>query len=109
MQEYKVIVNNEGTIHWYNKEGQRHREDGPAIECVNGTKAWYNNGKQHREDGPAVEYANGDKSWYLDDVKYTEEKWKRKVGKHTITLDGQTVEISAESYENLKDLFKKDI
>ena len=39
--------------------------DGPAIEWVNGDKAWYLNGEYHREDGPAVEYANGDKEWWL--------------------------------------------
>jgi len=82
MQEYKVEVYDNGTTHWYNLEGQLHREDGAAIE-----------------------YADGYKAWYLDGVKYTEEGWKRKVEKHTITIDGKTVEVSAESYENLKKLF----
>ena len=46
--------------------GKLHREDGPAVEYANGSKAWYLNGKLHREDGPAVEYSNGDKEWWID-------------------------------------------
>ena len=49
--------------------GKPHREDGPAIECADGTKEWYLNGKRHREDGPAVEWADGTKEWWLNDVK----------------------------------------
>ena len=45
-----------------------HREDGPAVEYVNGDKYWYTNGKCHREDGPAVEDADGSKLWYINDV-----------------------------------------
>ena len=49
----------------YSKNGKLHREDGPAIERVNGDKAYYVNDKLHREDGPAVEYSNGYKVyWY---------------------------------------------
>lgn len=57
--------------HWgveYRKTNNKlHREDGPAIEESNGTKAWYINGKLHREDGPALEHAYGCKSWYKYD------------------------------------------
>lgn len=49
-----------------NADGDFHREDGPALEYVNGDKFWYLNGKMHREDGPAVAYADGDKEWYLN-------------------------------------------
>jgi len=44
------------------------------VFCVNrfGDKCWYFNGQRHREDGPAVEYANGDKEWYLNGKKYSE-------------------------------------
>ena len=54
-----------GGKYWYLNENL-HREDGPAVEYVNGTKFWYLNGKRHREDGPAVEYADGGKEWYLN-------------------------------------------
>ena len=44
--------------------GKYHREDGPAIECANGTRWWYLHGKNHREDGPAVEWYTGTREWY---------------------------------------------
>ena len=44
----------------------------------NGDKAWYLNGELHREDGPAVECV-GDKYWYLNDTEYTEAEWKAKL------------------------------
>ena len=92
-----------GTVRWY-KDGQFHREDGPAVEWNSGTKAWYLNdklhredgpaviipdgydqwwlnGQQHREDGPAVEYANGDMEWYLKGIEYTEEQFNQWLAK----------------------------
>jgi hypothetical protein len=33
---------------------------------VNGHKVWYHNYKMHREDGPAVEYVDGSKEWWID-------------------------------------------
>ncbi len=53
-----------GNVHYYNEQDRFHREDGPAIECINGDKHWYQNGKLHREDGPAIEWYDGDKEWY---------------------------------------------
>ena len=35
------------------------------------------NGKLHREDGPAVECAYGYKAWYLNGKEVTEEEHKR--------------------------------
>ena len=64
MKTYKVIIHENGTIRWANAQGQFHRDEGPAIECADGTKYWYQNDKRHRLDGPAVEYKNGDKCWY---------------------------------------------
>jgi len=73
-----------------------HREDGPAIECKQGYKAWYLygefhregnlpavinsngskwyyvHGKLHREDGPAVEYSDGDKYYFLNGKELSE-------------------------------------
>ena len=53
-------------IEYYNDEGQKHREDGPAVEYSNGHKEWWMNDQLHREDGPAIEYSNGYKCWYLN-------------------------------------------
>ena len=73
MKEYKVTVDKYGTIRWYNENGKRHREGGPAIEWANGTKKWYINGECHREDGPAVEWADGTKRWYINDELHRED------------------------------------
>lgn len=65
---------------WY-KNGQLHREGGPAIKEANGNKWWYKNGQLHREDGLAIDILNGGKAWYLNDKKYgdnndfTNESW----------------------------------
>lgn len=50
--------------------GQRHRDDGPAVEWFSiGYKlpyrAWYIDGLLHRENGPVIERSNGVNSWYL--------------------------------------------
>jgi hypothetical protein len=90
MQTYKVTVDYDKNICWYNDKenrhrldgpaveyadghkewwvnGKLHRLDGPAVECTDGSKSWYVDGKLHRLDGPAIEYADGDKEWYVDD------------------------------------------
>ena len=52
-----VIEYLNGDKEWF-KNGERHRENGPAIEWKNGDKFWYKNNKLHREDGPAKEFVN---------------------------------------------------
>ena len=69
---YTVKEFENGTKHWY-KDGELHREDGPAIEWKNGYKLWYKDGKQHRENGPAIEFVNGDKHWLKDDKLHRED------------------------------------
>ena len=44
----------------------QHREDGPAIEDVDGNKEWFLNGARHRLDGPAVVYPGGFGLWYVN-------------------------------------------
>lgn len=70
----------------YFKNGLHHREDGPAVEFMSGTKYWYINGLYHREDGPAREFYNGNsKNWYYRgkcfgyNNAFTIETWKEKV------------------------------
>jgi hypothetical protein len=68
MKNLYVIKNKQGIFYYKDPEYTiLHREDGPAIEYVNGRKEWYLNGERHREDGPAVEYANEYKAWWLND------------------------------------------
>jgi hypothetical protein len=69
MKEY-IKISSQGSKHYYKDKQQtiRHREDGPAIEYINGDKVWYLNGKRHRMDGPAIEYISGAKE-YISGVK----------------------------------------
>ncbi len=57
-------INQYGDVYYYNEQNQLHREDGPAVEYVNGNKCWHQNGKCHRKDGPAIEHVDGTKVWY---------------------------------------------
>ena len=65
MIEYKVKVYDDRT-EWFNLDGIRHREGGPAIEWANGHKDWFFNGQRHRTDGPAIEWSSGTKEWILN-------------------------------------------
>jgi hypothetical protein len=73
MIEYTVQVFADGSKFWY-LNGERHREDGPAVEHADGCKSWYLNDKLHREDGPAIENHTGGKEWYLNGKHMTEEE-----------------------------------
>ena len=95
MIEYTVKVYDNGDKSWYLND-KFHREDGPALEGVDGIKEWYLNGQRHREDGPAVEYADGYKSWYLDGKRLTEQEHKKATTK--ATCDGKEVEIDGVTY-----------
>jgi hypothetical protein len=95
MKTYKVTVSEYGTKCWYNEQGQRHREDGPAVEYANGTKHWYHKGKLHREDGPAIERTNGDKCWYINGKELTEAEFNAR----TKSCNGKVVEIDGKKYK----------
>jgi hypothetical protein len=91
MQEYIVKIDRNGTEFWYDMDGQHHREDDkPAVIYSNGDLCWYKNGQRHRENGPAVIYGdtqvwfrygkrhrvdgpaviyNGTEEYWIDDVK----------------------------------------
>src|ERR1700680_3276797 len=53
-----------GNTHWYNLNGNYHRDNGPAIICANGTKIWCHHGLPHRIDGPALESHTGSHRWF---------------------------------------------
>jgi hypothetical protein len=85
-----IEINSYGSKFYYNDKAMTilHREDGPAIEWVDGYKEWRINGKRHREDGPAYEGADGTKFWYLNDEKLTEREFLLKTAKEIIlTMD----------------------
>ena len=61
--------------HWIQYINEHPNFTGCLINKDN-IKAWYKDGKWHREDGPAMEYVNGSKYWYLNDVRYnSEQEW----------------------------------
>ena len=64
-----------------NELGEYHREDGPAVEWINGYKSWYINGVRHREDGPAIEYSDDGKEWYLNGKEYSEDQYQYEITK----------------------------
>ena len=93
MIEYTVKVYPNGSKFWWLNE-ELHREDGPAIEWLDGTKEWYLNGVELSEQdfntrmntkeltiNPIVElleytvkvYPNGSKFWYLNGVSHRED------------------------------------
>ena len=76
-----MFETNEYGKYWKNSKGQRHREDGPAVEYSNGTRYWYKDGKRHREDGPAVVSSDGSYFYYLEDKEYSEEAYWEEIEK----------------------------
>ena len=54
MITYKVTVDEIGTVEWYNENGQRHREDGPAIEWADGTVEWWLHNVKYPPTGPIM-------------------------------------------------------
>jgi hypothetical protein len=81
----KLTVYDNGNKSWELPNGKFHREDGPAVECIDGLKSWWINGKRHREDGPAIEWANGYKEWYLNGREYTEQEYKYEMRSRKLT------------------------
>lgn len=74
------IITRDGIIQWY-KNGQLHRDNGPAIEIPKsewgkryewGEKRyeWFINGRRHRIDGPAVESESGYKEWWVNGKRH---------------------------------------
>jgi len=63
-------INRYGDIYWRLPNRNLHREGGPAVEYINGTKYWFINGLVHREGAPAIEYGNGRKEWWIHGLKH---------------------------------------
>ncbi len=57
---------------YYNNSLKLHSLDNPSI-CNTNQKFFYKDGNFHRENGPAIDYGNGYKNYYLNG-KYYEEK-----------------------------------
>jgi hypothetical protein len=96
--KYEVRVYADGDKHWWLK-GQRHREDGPAVELSNGDKHWWLKFERHREDGPAIECSDGTKSWYLNGKRLTEEEFDERMAP---TVEMTMAQISEALGKNVK-------
>ena len=120
---YKVEVDKNETVRWYNQQGKLHREgdkpaveyadgakqwwfkgqlhregDKPAGEYADGSKEWLVNGQFHREGGlPAVEFEDGYKAWYVNGQLVTEEQAKAMFNKPT--CNGKVVEIDGKKFK----------
>jgi hypothetical protein len=71
-----IITKNEKAdyIEYKNQFGERHREDGPDLEWINGVfkghKTWRVNGKYHRVGGPAIISSNGMLEWFKNGIRH---------------------------------------
>ena len=72
-------ADSDGTLRYYDAQGLPHREHGPAVERVDGYRAWYQNGLLHRPDGPAIERTDGSKAWHINDRRLSEAEWQQQV------------------------------
>ena len=95
-----AIEHADGSKSWYLND-KLHREDGPAIECAAGYTAWYLNGKRHREDGPASEWADGSKYWYLNGEQLSEAEFNAST-KQKPSCEGKVVEVDGVKYKLVK-------
>ncbi len=80
-----AVIYTDGTQLWY-QHGKQHRDGGPAAIWINGTQVWYQHGKQHREDGPAIIRANGEQRWYWHGEEVTERKHAKLRKRHSRRL-----------------------
>ena len=68
--KYRIEVDCQGNRCYFNNANQLHRENGPAVEYVDGYKEWWQNGQLHRIDGPAIVWIGGRKEWYQNDKRH---------------------------------------
>jgi hypothetical protein len=78
--KYDITVDGWGTKIYRNKDGEYHRDEGPAVIYENGSKFWYQNGKRHRDEGPAIIFPDGMELYYIYDINYTKEEHELRVG-----------------------------
>ena len=60
---------------WRDAEDQLYRSNGLTMERSDSTKYCTLNGQIHKEDGPAIEYVDGSKKWFLFGKELTEEEF----------------------------------
>ena len=58
-----AVVYTDGRVEYF-KNGWLHRDDGPAIVSADGSVSYWKNGWRHRNDGPAIVWADGRVEYY---------------------------------------------
>ena len=59
------------------------------IFLTDSAKSYYKDARctiRHREDGPAVDHVNGYKAWFLHHESYTESEYYIKIGRKNLIL-----------------------
>ena len=76
------LKDDHGNVLYFDVDGQLHRDDGPAIEQKDGSKAWFRHGVKHRDDGPAVELPTvGHREWWINGTQISHDEFQaRHVG-----------------------------
>ena len=92
-----AIVGADGSK-WYYINDQRHNENGPAIIWPDGRKAYYINGKLHNENGPAILYADGSKGYYINGKELTEAEFTAWQAGQSAPLHNKTATIDGIKY-----------
>lgn len=70
-----AVIHHSGYQAWH-QYGEFHRMDGPAVINANGYTAWFQNGLRHRIDGPAAHFSNGDLEFWIDGVLMTQSEFE---------------------------------
>jgi hypothetical protein len=68
-----LVISEIGTRIYYLND-RFHRENGPAIEYISGSKEYWIHGQLHREDGPAAEFSSGIKWYFLNNQRFDTEQ-----------------------------------
>jgi len=74
---YDVKMDQFGNVYYYNKDGELHNLNGPAVEYFDGYKAYYVNGLRHRLDGPARIFSDGNIEYYVNGKYLLKEEFDR--------------------------------
>jgi len=77
MIEYTNISSKE----YYALSLEESKEKPYCVKYSNGNKFWLVNDKFHREDEPAILCIDGRKYWYLNGKEYSFEEWCKKLNK----------------------------
>ena len=64
-----LYIDEEQNRFWL-EDGEKHRENGPAVEWANGNKEWLKRGMLCRSDGPTLEWGRHRRHIEVRHIKY---------------------------------------